>query len=146
MKVPNGLAGLDWFYLNAIDAVFANAEGYVNTLSSGRYVGYSSSGHPVTISRPGGFDFYGGYFGVAMPAAEGETLRVAAWRRGTLVGEEDFTLSCLGAVFFDADYRSVDRVTLTTLHYWQFATDNLEIGVPAAPATPPPMAPTQSSP
>ncbi len=140
-KVPSGFAGLDWFYLNAIDAVFANAEGYVNTLSSGRYVGYSSSGHPVTISRPGGFDFHGGYFGVAMPAAEGETLHVQAWRRGALVGEEDLALSCLGAVFFDADYRGIDRLTFTTLHYWQFATDDLEVGVPAGKA-----APAQSSP
>ena len=137
-KVPSGVAGVDWFYLNAIDAVFANGDGYVNTLVSGRYVAYSSSGHPVTISRPGGFDFAGAYFGVALPQAEGETLRVQAFRAGREVGADDVPLSVFGPVWFDADYRGVDRVVLTTLHYWQFVTDDMVIGAPGATAGDPP--------
>ncbi|HUK12185.1 MAG TPA: hypothetical protein VLW17_02700 [Thermoanaerobaculaceae bacterium] len=133
-KIPNGFAGLEWNYLNAIEAVWANGDGYVNTVTSGHYVGYSSSGHPVTISRPGGFDFLGAYFGAALPAAEGETLRITAFRDGAKVAEEEFPLSCHGPVWFDASYLGIDRLVLATLHYWQFAVDDLALAVPSAPA------------
>jgi hypothetical protein len=133
-KIPSGTAGLDWNYLNAIDAVFAGHAGYVNTLASGHYVGYSSSGHPVTVSLPAGFDFLGAYFGAALTEAEGETLRVQAFRGGVPVGEEEFTLSSLGPVWFDAEYRNVDRVVFTTLHYWQFVTDDMLVGILPTPA------------
>ncbi len=129
-KIPCGVAGVDWNYLNAIDAVSAGGDGYVNTLVSGRYVGYSSSGHPVTISRPGGFDFVGAYLGVGLPQADGETLRVQAFRAGTEVAVEELRLSFLGPVWLAADFRAVDRVVLTTLHYWQFVTDDLVLAVP----------------
>ena len=49
--------------MNAIDAA-TGGDAYANNVTSGRYVGYGSSGHPVTISRAGGFDFFGAYFGV----------------------------------------------------------------------------------
>jgi hypothetical protein len=129
-KIPSGMAGLNWNYLNAIATAQTN-EGYVNNVGSGGYAGYSSSGHPVTISRAGGFDFYGGYFGAGLPAAEGETLRIAAFRGGVEVAREELPLSALGPVWFDADYRSIERLVLTTLHYWQFVTDDLLIATPA---------------
>lgn len=136
-KVPSGVAGLDWNYLNAIDAVSGGGAGYVNTLASGRYVGYGSSGHPVTVSRTGAFDFYGAYFGVGLPQAEGETLRIQAWRGGVAVGDEEVTLSALGPVWFDADFRSIDRLRLATRHYWHLVTDDMQFGVPRpAPAEP----------
>ncbi|MFI5166281.1 MAG: hypothetical protein ACHQQS_06665 [Thermoanaerobaculales bacterium] len=143
-KIPSGVAGVNWNYLNAIEVVFAEAEGYANTVTSGHYVGYSSSGHPVTISRPEGFDFFGAYFGVALPQAEGETLQVQAFRAGKEVGGDEIPLSFLGPVWFDADYRDVDQVVLTTLHYWQFVTDDMVIGLrEATPADvrPPAFAP-----
>jgi hypothetical protein len=130
-KIPSGFAGLGWNYLNAIEVVYAGGVGYVNTLASGHYVGYSSSGHPVTIFRPGGFDFIGAYFGAALPEAEGETLRIEAFRAGVAVAEDEFKLSDLGPVWFDAGYRNVDRVVFATLHYWQFATDDMEFGIPS---------------
>jgi hypothetical protein len=124
-KIRAGLGGVDWFYLNAIEAVPARGPGYVNTLGSGRYVAYSSSGHPVTISRRGGFDFVGGYFGVGWADAEGEILRIEARRGGAVVGAEELRLSALGPVWFDADYRAIDELRLSTAHYWQFVTDDL---------------------
>ena len=128
-KIAPGVAGVDWNYLNAVSTEQAS-EGYVNSTGSGKYVGYSSSGHPVTIARAGGFDFYGGYFGAGLPAAEGETLRIAAFRGGVEVAREELTLSALGPVWFDADYRSIERLVLTTVHYWQFVTDDLVIAAP----------------
>lgn len=130
LKIPSGTAGVNWNYLNAIESVNASGEGYVNTATSGNYVAYSSSGHPVTLSRPGGFDFVGAYFGIAWSQAEGESLEIRAVRDGRTVGEEVVTLSSLGPVWFDADYRGVDEVTLKTRHYWQFVTDDLVVGVP----------------
>jgi len=144
-RIPSGVAGLDWDYLNAIDVISAGGDGYVNALASGRYVGYSCSGYPVTISRSGGFDFYGAYVGAGLPPAEGETLHTEAFRGGRLVASDDLVLSVLGPVWLDADYRDVDRVVLSTRHYWQFAIDDLLYSTregAAAPAT----APRPSSP
>jgi hypothetical protein len=129
-KVPSGTAGIDWTYLNAIESVWADGDGYVNTVASGHYVGYSSSGHPVTLAREGGFDLRGGYFGCAHRAAEGETLRLRAYRGGALVAEDEVDLSSLGPIWIDTDYRRVDRVELSPLHYWQFAVDDLELATP----------------
>lgn len=126
-KIPNGHAGLNWNYLLAIDNQLYRGPGYVNTLASGRAVAYNSSGHPVTISAMPDeqFDFFGAYFGVAWPAAEGEGLVVEAWRGEKLVGREVMKLSHLGPVWFDADYRGIDKLTFATAHYWQFVMDDM---------------------
>ena len=139
-KVPSGVAGLDWDYLNAIEVVGSGGEGYANTLSSGRYVGYSSSGHPVTISREGGFDLRGAYVGGAHRSAEGEMLRVRAFRGDRLVADDEVPLSALGPVWLDADYRAVDRVVLSTRHYWQFAIDDLVVSARTDAGGPAPAA------
>ncbi len=128
-KIPSGVAGLDWFYMNVIDAV-SGGDAYTNNVTSGRYVGYGSSGHPVTISRAGGFDFLGASFGVGSQEGEGETLRIQAFRGDTAVAEDELLLSSLGPVRFDAAYRRIDRLVLTTRHYWQLVVDDMEVGLP----------------
>lgn len=128
-KIPSGVARLDWFYLNAIDAV-TGGDAYTNNVTSGRYVGYGSSGHPVTISRAGGFDFLGASFGVGSREGEGETLRIQAFRGDAAVAEDEFRLSSLGPVRFDAAFHRIDRLVLTTRHYWQLVVDDMEVGVP----------------
>jgi hypothetical protein len=130
-KIPNGYAGLDWDYLLAVDNQLYRGPGYVNVLISGRAVAYNSSGHPATISALPGerFDFAGAHFAVAWPSAEGETLIAEAWRDGVLVGKDQLTLSFLGPVWFDADYQAIDRLTLTTEHYWQFVVDDMRFAV-----------------
>ncbi len=124
-KIPSGTAGLDWDNLNALDAVTAETAGYLNTLASGRYVAYNCSGHPVTLSRPEGFDLYGASVGAGLPTAEGETLHAEAYRHGRLVASDDVVLSALGPVWLDADYRDVDRVVFSTRRYWQFVMEDL---------------------
>lgn len=126
-KIPSGVGGVNWFYLNVTEMLFYNGPGYVNSAISGGYVAYNSSGHPVTISSEEGFDFVGAYFGVAWRKAEGEELLIEAWRNGELVGEEVIRLSTLGPVWFDAEYRDINEITMTTRHYWQFVTDDMVV-------------------
>src|SRR5690625_1111795 len=76
-KVPNGVSGLNWDNLVVVHNNHYKGEGYKNGTVSGKFVGYNSSGHPVTVSSENGFDFYGGYFSVAwLNNGEGETLEV----------------------------------------------------------------------
>lgn len=129
-KVPNGYGGVRWSGLNAISHQFSSGgEGYVNCTQSGEYVAYSSSGHPVVISNEDGFDFVGGYFGIAWPSAEGEIIRAKAYRGDTPIAEDAFSGSSYGAVYFAANYRDITRLELTTDHYWQFVVDDMEFVV-----------------
>jgi hypothetical protein len=131
-KIPNGYGGVTWDTAIAVQNEYYKGEGYINNTMSGSYVIYNSSGYPVTLEHESGFDFYGGYFGVAWLAAEGETLQVKAWRDAELVGSEEFELSSLGPFWFDADYRNITRLELSTRHYWQFVADDLFIGIDSA--------------
>jgi hypothetical protein len=111
-----------------VDNQYYGGPGYVNGLQSGRMVAYNSSGHPVTITPDVGresFDFVGAYFSVAWPAAQGEELLVQAWRQGQRVGQEKVALSYLGPVWFQADYLQIDRLELSSAHYWQFVVDDM---------------------
>ncbi len=128
-KIPGGESGLGWDYLVAVHNQLYGGPGYVNILRSGKMVGYNSSGHPVTIfpEKTGQhFDFVGAYFAAAWPQAEGETLRIEAWRGETQVASEQLSLSYLGPVWFQGDYRGIDKLVLSTAHYWQFVTEDME--------------------
>jgi hypothetical protein len=129
-KIPSGIDNVDWNNMVATDVLFYDSEGIVNAIMSGHYVGYNGSAHPVSISRAEGFDFAGGYFGLGWLRAEGEELQVEAWRGGKLVGSESIPLSAMGPVWFDADYRGIDKLVLKTKHYWQFVADDLQLRLP----------------
>lgn len=132
-KLPVGYRGLAFDYLLAIHNQHYRGPGYVNVLASGAGVAYNSSGYPATVSslNPGEvFDFVGAYFGVAWGQAEGETLVVEGWRKGDQVYRDELTLSHLGPVWLQADYRGIDELRLQTIHYWQFATDNMAFRLP----------------
>jgi hypothetical protein len=126
-EMPNGVGGLRWW--NMI-AYVAGQPAYTNNVTSGNYVGYNSSGHPARIWSPKPFSFVGGYFGVAWRRSHGETLRLQGWRSGELVYEDTIRLSYLGPIWFQADYRDIDRLDLATEHYWQFVSDDLSFIVP----------------
>ena len=131
-EIPFGYHGLNWHNWVATYHKFYDGEGYVNTTMSGEFVAYNSSGHPVKISRERPFDFVGGYFGSAwLHQAEGETLRVKAWRNDALAYDESIKLSALGPVYFSANFRNVTRLEFATHHYWQFVCDDLEFDIPS---------------
>jgi len=46
------------------------------------------------------------------------------------VADDELRLSSLGPVRFDAAFRRIDRLVLTTRHYWQLVVDDMEVGVP----------------
>lgn len=125
-KMPNGYAGLRWTNLVPVDNEMYSGEGYVNNTVSGTYVAYNTSGYPVSIEADEPFDFVGGYFGVAWAAAEGELLEVRAWRGQELTADETLILSALGPLWFDADFRGITKLELSTRHHWQFVADDLE--------------------
>ncbi len=132
-KLPVGYRGLAFDYLLAIHNQHYRGPGYVNVLASGEGVAYNSSGYParVTSLRPGElFDFVGAYFGVAWEQAEGETLLVEGRREGRQVYRDEVPLSHLGPVWLHADYRGIDELRLSTLHYWQFTTDDMLFRLP----------------
>ena len=125
-EMPNGVGGLRWW--NMI-AYIAGQPAYNNNAVSGSYVGYNSSGHPARIWSTKPFSFVGGNFGAAWKRSHGETLRLRGWRRGELIYEDTITLSYLGPIWFQADYRSIDRLDLATEHFWQFVADDLSFVV-----------------
>src|SRR5690606_17665373 len=125
-EIPSGLGGLMWWNLVALKV----APSYTNNAASGDYVAYNSSGHPARIWNSEPFTFTGGHFGVAWRRANGETLRLRGWRRGELVYEDEVPLSNLGPIWFQADYRKIDRLDLATEHYWQVVMDDLGFVVP----------------
>ncbi len=131
-KIPNGHKGLNWDYLLAMNHQTARGPGYINVLNSGHAVAYNSSGHPATISAKKGefFDFIGGFFAVAWSKANGEILQIEAFRGKNRVAFHELKLSHLGATWLDADLRGIDKLILSTKHYWQFSTDDLLFRVP----------------
>lgn len=123
-KIPSGFAGVHWEGVNALKKTYyRRGVGYLNTAMEGNYVAYNTSGHPVAIELEDGFDFSGAYFGVGWPWAEGEELILKAWRDDEQVARDVIELSSYGPVWFDADYRAITRLELSTRNYWQFVMD-----------------------
>jgi len=130
-KIPDGHLGLKWDYLLAMNNKRSRGPGYINVLNSGHAIGYSSSGHPVTIKALRGekFDFIGGFFTVAWSKANGEELKIEAYRNGKKVFEDEFQLSHLGPKWLEADLRKIDELKFSTKHYWQFAAEDLHFRI-----------------
>lgn len=127
-KIPLDYHGLGWHNVVAIHNRFSG-QGYINNTMSGEFVAYTSSGHPSTVDSDVPFDFVGTYVGLAWARAEGETLRVRAWRGDQLVHDDALTLSSYGPVYFAADYRAITRLEFSTDHYWQAVLDDLHFVV-----------------
>lgn len=123
-EIPAGYGGLDWHNLVAMHQRFASGPGYINTAVSGEFVAYTSSGHPAEVSHAQPFDFAGAYLGAGWNSAEGETVILQAWRGDALVREDWVTVSAMGPVYFDADYRSITRLRIGSQHYWQIVVDD----------------------
>jgi len=126
LEIPLSFKGIGWRYFVATHNRNYLGEGYINSTISGEYVAYNASGHPISITNDPAIDFLGGYFGVAWLNAEGEALQIRGWRNNELVYEDEISLSSMGPVYFNADYRSVTRVDFATRHFWQLVCDDLE--------------------
>ena len=50
------------------------------------------------------------------------------WRGDKIVYSDEFELSALGPVYFDAKYSDVTLLKFSTLPSWQFVSDDITIG------------------
>lgn len=124
-KMPNGYHGLNWQNWVVSHQRFYKGEGYINGTTSGEFIAYNGSAHPMAVYREKPFDFIGGNFTAAWRESEGEILHVKAWRGEELAYKDDIKLSRFGPVFFQANYDQVTRIEFETEHYWQVVTDDL---------------------
>ncbi|NQY57938.1 MAG: hypothetical protein HRT86_15915, partial [Ilumatobacteraceae bacterium] len=70
------------------------------------------------------FDFVGAYMGVAWPEAENYPVTVRAWRGDELAYEDTIELATTGAIYFDADYRSITELEIASNARWQVVIDD----------------------
>ncbi|MDU8942763.1 hypothetical protein [Ovoidimarina sediminis] len=119
--------GFVWHNLIATHNKFYGGWGYINGTSSGEFVGYNSSGHPVTLTSDAPFDFHGALVGVAWAGALDAPVRFRAYRDGELVGEDAFIASNYRPVWFDAGWTGIDRLEISHDHYWQIVLDDITL-------------------
>lgn len=119
--------GYRWHNMIAAHASFYGGWGYVNGTVSGAYSAYNSSGHPATLSSDRPFDFRGAFVSVAWPAAMDAPVRITAYRKGDVVAEDAFLASILRPVWFDANWRDIDRLVISHDRYWQVVVDDLTL-------------------
>ena len=99
----------------------------MNCAVSGEYVAYNGSGIPAEISDAEPFDFVSCCVGVAWLDAEGEMLRVEAFRGNDQVSTGLVKLSALGPVIYQPNISRVTRVRFSTAHNWQFVVGQMVI-------------------
>jgi hypothetical protein len=126
-EIPNGYAGLKWANWVATHQKLYVSDGTINCAVSSEYVAYTSSGFPSTISLDAGFDLAGVFLGVAWPEAEEHLAVIKAWRNNQLVYEDRVRPSTRGPVYFDADYRNINRLEISSEASWQVLVDDLEV-------------------
>jgi hypothetical protein len=125
-EMPRGYAGLNWNNWIATHQKLYRGAGYINTAVSSEYIAYNSSGQAATIWSDRPFDFVGTMLGVAWDEAHGSDVIVQAWRGEELVHEDRIRATTAGPVFFDADYRGINRLQFRHERYWQVVLDDFE--------------------
>lgn len=126
-EIPRGYAGLNWNNWVATHQKFYKKVFHVNGTVSSEYLAYASSGHPALFWSDKAIDFAGVYVTASYPESEDNNVIVRAWRADDLVYEDRFKPSTTGPLFFDADYRSINKVELTHENYWNVHIDDLKV-------------------
>jgi hypothetical protein len=124
IEIPSGYRGLNWSNWVATHRILYGGPGYVNGTTSGEYAAYNSSGNPASVTADEPFDFVGAHISSAWPEGESSDVIVRAWRDEDLVHEDRFAVSSTGPIFFDADYRGITRLELSSVASWQFVVDD----------------------
>ena len=62
--------------------------------------------------------------GVAWPEAEKYPVTVRAWRGDELAYNDTLELAATGAIYFDADYRSITELEIASDARWQVVIDD----------------------
>ncbi len=129
-EVPNGAGGLNWRNWIATHHKLYEGAGYINATTSSEYVGYNSSGHPAIVSSDDPFDFVGTYLGAAWPNGERFDIVVRGFRGDDVIYEDRLRASTAGAIYVDADYRSITRLEISSDGSWQFVADDMHFRLP----------------
>lgn len=127
VEIPRGYGGLDWTNWVATHHKFYKVPGHVNGTVSGEFLAYNSSGHPGTIERANGFDLVGMFVGIADPSAAAHDVLIRAWRGHDLIFEDRLRISFSGPLYFDADYRKITRLELSSSAFWPVVIDDLRV-------------------
>ncbi len=125
-EIPSGYGGLYWWNWIATHHKFYRGNGYVNATVSSEFIAYNSSGHPGTMWSEDGttFDFVGTYISVAWPRAEKDFIYLKAWKGDELVHSDKLRLETSGSVYFQANYRGISKLELTSGNYERIVLDD----------------------
>lgn len=129
-EMPNGAGGLNWRNWIATHHKLYEGAGYINATTSSEYIGYNSSGHPAVVSSDEPFDFVGTHLGVAWPDGELFDIVIQGFRGDEVVYEDRVRASTEGALYIDADYRSITRMEISSEGSWQFVADDMHFRLP----------------
>lgn len=123
-ELPYGYLGLNWINWIATHQKLYGGDGYINTTVSSEYMAYNSSGHLGVVWSETPFDFAGTYLGVAWPRAEEHDVVFKGYRDDQLIYEDRIRAYTVGAIYFDADYRNINRLEIGSDANWQIVLDD----------------------
>lgn len=123
-EIPNGYEQLNWTNWIATHQKYYKGYGYINGTISSEYMAYNSSGHPAEVWSDQPFNFKGVYLSVAWRKAKLKKIVIKAWQGNELVYEDTLNASNAGAIYFDADYKNITKISFSTETYWQIIMDD----------------------
>ncbi len=126
-EMPSQSAALQWHNWVVAHRLYYRGPGYVNGTTSGDYVAYTSSGHPATLRSELPFDFVSANFSVAWPRAESGTAILTAHRGDLVVARQEVRLNTMAPTRVLADWRDIDRLTVSHDDYWQVVMDDVKL-------------------
>ena len=130
-EIPSGYGAMNWTNWIATHQKFYKGYGYINSTVSDEFMAYNSSGHPATIWSDEPFNFDGVYIGAAWHQAETSDILIRAWRGDSIVFEDKIRAKTSGAIYFDANYRNISKLTFSNETYWQLIIDDFRYHFPS---------------
>lgn len=122
--MPSLADGLTFHNFVSAHRRFYGGAGYVNAVTSGEYLAYTSSGHPGTISKEGGFVPVSMQLGYAWDGAGAGLAVIEAYRDGALVQQVSLNLTTGYPTTFMPRWGRVDRLVIRHTKYWQVLVDD----------------------
>jgi hypothetical protein len=123
-EMPRLGDGLTFHNLVVAHRRFYGGPGYVNCVTSGEYLAYTSSGHPATITKSGGYTPVSMELGYAWDGARSGHAILEGYLNGKRVHRVRLNLSAGYPVTFMPRWGRVDQLVLRHSTYWQVLVDD----------------------